>query len=92
MKVAIACLTFTALTATALLSGTSAIARETLRLESNRQPVPQFPARRQTTSPQTTVPHATEISPQIPPRPDMCVPDYSWFDYDAWEWVCVGHL
>ena len=38
-------------------------------------------------------PHSsvTDFAPQIPPRPDNCAPDFSWFDYDAWEWHCVGH-
>ena len=33
----------------------------------------------------------TQIAPQIPPRPDNCAPDFSWFDYEKWEWICVGH-
>ena len=27
----------------------------------------------------------------IPPQPELCATDYSWFDYEQWEWICVGH-
>ena len=93
LKVPSVGLAFSALAVTTLLVAGDATARETIRVETSQQTVPQFPSRRRV-NPQstTTIPQATNIAPQIPPRPDMCVPDYSWFDYDAWEWICVGHL
>ncbi len=89
-----------------LFVGTGAIAQEApLRIQSRRavpqSTSPQRTAPQRTAPPSATivaeplqpvVPHVTQIAPQIPPRPEMCVPDYSWFDYEQWEWICVGHL
>ena len=84
-----------------LFAGTGAIAQEApIRIQSQRPLAPQRTVP-QRTAPQSAivaepvqpvVPQVTQIAPQIPPRPEMCVPDYSWFDYDQWEWICVGHL
>lgn len=84
-----------------LCVGTGAIAQEApLRIQPRRA-VPQRTTPQRTAPPPATivaepvqpvVPQVTQIAPQIPPRPEMCVPDYSWFDYDQWEWICVGHL
>ena len=79
-----------------LFAGTGAIAQETsMRIQSQRTLVPQRTAPQSAivaVPVQPVVPQVTQIAPQIPPRPEMCVPDYSWFDYEQWEWICVGHL
>ena len=77
--------------ATVLASSTAMAEASPLQVRVQRT----IPVQQRIVSPQPTspvVPHVTQVAPQIPPRPDMCVPDYSWFDYDNWEWVCVGHL
>lgn len=83
-----------------LLAGSSAIAQDApIRLQqrraiSQRTVTPQRITPVETFIAEPVQPSAlqvTQVSPQIPPRPEMCVPDYSWFDYEQWEWVCVGH-
>ncbi|MGK7913004.1 MAG: hypothetical protein AB4050_16240 [Synechococcus sp.] len=84
-----------------LFTGTSAIAQEApMRFQSQSAVSPQRVAP-QRVAPQSAtivaepvqpvVPQVTHIAQPIPPRPEMCVPDYSWFDYEQWEWICVGH-
>ena len=80
-----------------LIAGTTTVATATpLQVRGQQIPSQQTtPSQRQiVVSPsQTTpaVPAATQLAPTIPPRPDNCAPDFSWFDYDKWEWICVGH-
>ena len=78
-----------------LFAGSAAIAQASpVRIQAQRTAPPQR------TSPQSAIvaepfqppaSQVTQFAPQIPPRPEMCVPDYSWFDYEKWEWICVGH-
>ncbi|MEM9567025.1 MAG: hypothetical protein AAF974_01865 [Cyanobacteria bacterium P01_E01_bin.34] len=80
-----------------LFTGTSAIAQEApMRFQAQRAASPQRVAPQSAAivaePVQPVVPQVTHIAQPIPPRPEMCVPDYSWFDYEKWEWICVGHL
>ena len=84
-----------------LFAGSGAIAQEApIRIQSQRTLVPQRTVP-QRTAPQSAtivtvpvqpvVPQVAQFAPQIPPRPELCAPNYSWFDYEQWQWICVGH-